>query len=50
MTNLQEQALWAWADRMRQMEVELPDIWAKVQMNKAIGPAIKAYTEKCLRA
>ena len=49
MTNLQEQAR-TWADRMRQIEVGLPDIWAKVRMNKVIAPAIKAYTEKWLRA
>ena len=49
MTNEQEQTR-IWSYRMRQIEVELPHIWAKVQMNMVIGPAIKAYTEKCLRA
>lgn len=36
--------------RWSRLEVELPHIWAKVQMNMVIAPAIKAYTEKWLRA
>ena len=49
MTNEQEQTT-----RCKMIEDALgttyKQIWAQARRNMVIGPAIKAYTEKCLRA